>query len=581
MARFLVVIGPREPGERFSASAGPWRQRLPRAMKVRTVGRMSIAVSAEPCLEFAGGTIVGPVFDRRDSQAVTTIREDEARLIVGSRGQRLTDRYWGGYLAVLSAGDEEAVVVRAPFGELPCYYTILDGAAVCASDIGLLVETGFVRPTLAREAIVRELAWRDFRGSETCLAGIAALRGGDRLTITGGSGRVEPLWSPWAITSRAGDAPAGELAARVRRDVQACVAARASPFERVLLLLSGGLDSSIVAASLAASAIPFDLATMTTHDALGDERTYASAVADAVGHPLHQAQRDVGRIDPGHSAAARLPRPATRLFEQETARISRQVAKHTGARAIMTGGGGDNVFCSLQSAAPVADRWSAKGFGRDVLQSARDIALMAQASMPAVLWAALGRLPRFGRGSSAESDLSFVAKEARGVVGSCPHPWVAAPGDALPGQAAHIKLLAVADSFMQGFDPQDELATLTPLLSQPLVETCLSIPSWSWFAGGLNRVCARRAFSAELPDAIAWRRSKGTPDGFVAEIYERYQPVLRDRLLGGVLAREGLVDTSAIERAFSGASSLVPPDFRRLLRLSDVETWARAWQEQI
>ena len=40
------------------------------------------------------------------------------------------------------------------------------------------------------------------------------------------------------------------------------------------------------------------------------------------------------------------------------------------------GGGGDNVFCALQSAAPVADRLLTDGPGRGFFSTARAIAIL-------------------------------------------------------------------------------------------------------------------------------------------------------------------------------------------------------------
>jgi asparagine synthase (glutamine-hydrolysing) len=425
--------------------------------------------------------------------------------------------------------------------------------------------------------LIRELAWRDVRGRETCLSGVSGLRGGDHLMIADQGSRVETLWSPWAVISSGDELPPAEMADRVRRNVMACVAARASVFDHVLLLLSGGLDSSILAASLARGRTPFSLATFTTRDPLGDERVYAAAVADAVGQPLHEAIREVARIDLDSSIAARLPRPAGRLFEQESARISGEVASRVGAGAIVTGGGGDNVFCSLQSAAPVADRLLVQGPGKGAFETAREIGRLASARLPAVLWAALGRLPQRHRHSPVEPDVSFLAPEARCAIGRPPHAWLAAPTGALPGTAAHIKLLAAAESFMQEFDPQAALPTIAPLLAQPVVETCLSVPSWCWFRGGLNRAVARRAFAGDLPDRIIRRGSKGSPDSFAAEIYERHRLALRERLLGGVLVAERVLDPAALQASFSQAGALVPAEYRRLLRLADVEAWARGW----
>lgn len=575
--RFLALVQQRERGHGLAERTGSRLRTLSPPMRVKTHDQLTIAVCGDPELEFAGGTILGPLFDRRYPRPVATIDEAEARCIVDSRGQHLIERYWGGYVAILFGNDGETSILRAPFGELPCYRLVLEDAIICASDVGLLIETGLLQPGLAWNAVIREIAWRDVRGSETCLSGVEGLRGGERLTIADRTSRLEPVWSPWDFVAAGSELPMAELADKVRRAVWNCVAARASSFDHVLLMLSGGLDSSIVAACLARGGTPFSLATMTTRDPLGDERGYAACTAQAVGHPLHEALREVARIDPDRSTAAHLPRPAGRLFEQESARIAREVAALTAARAIITGGGGDNVFCSLQSAAPVADRVLVEGPGRSAFDTACEIARIAPASLPAVLWAALGRLSKRNRGSHLVPDLTFLASGTRSAVGKPPHPWLATPRGALPGKAAHIMLLAAAESFAQGVDPQADLPTITPLLGQPLIETCVAIPSWCWFVDARNRAVARRAFAGELPDEIAGRSSKGTPDSFAAEIYERYRLVLRERLLGGLLAAERILDTAALDQAFANAGALAPANYRRLLRLADVETWARAW----
>jgi asparagine synthase (glutamine-hydrolysing) len=530
-------------------------------------------------LKFDGGTILGVLFDRFTKRPVHSFDEVEARRIVASRGERLTSRYWGAYVAILLTTDSETIIVRAPLGELPCYFAAFGGGTVCASDAALLIDAG-LRPKLAWDAVIRELAWRDVRGTETCLSGLSGLRGGDRLLISDRDAHVDTVWSPWAFTSSTDHPSSAELDDRLRREVTACVAARASGFDHVLVQLSGGLDSSIVAASLANSRTPFSLATMTTRDPLGDERTYAKAVADRVGRPLNEAMRDIARVVPDRSPAARLPRPVGRLFEQESARIAYEIATGVRAQAIVTGGGGDNVFCSLQSAAPVADRLLAHGPTWGAFETAREIERLASVSVPAVLWAALRRLPPRNRHRSPVPDLSFLTHDAETAAGEPPHSWLAAPADALPGTAAHVKLLAAAESLMQGFDPQADVPTIAPLLSQPVVEMCLSIPTWRWFACGLNRAVARRAFARELPELVVMRASKGTPDSFVAEIYERFRPVLRERLLGGVLAAERIFDTVAVDRAFAQAGGFAPPNYRRLLRLADVELWARSWSSR-
>lgn len=552
---------------------------LPEPMTVRDDGTMLCATIGSPLLAGPEGFIVGTLFDRRFPRSIQSLDPVELQQIASSSGQRLIDGYWGSYVAILTNGDDAVHVVRAPFGELPCYWVERDGIVALASDPDLLIATGLLRPALAWDAMIRELAWSDLRRDETCLSGLMGLRGGERLSIDLESGtRLEPLWSPWQFRASVEQRDTASHAEIIRRTTQACVAARASTFEHVLLLLSGGLDSSIVAACLAAGRTPFSLATMTTFDPLGDELDYGRCVAKVVRHPLHERLREVGRIDPERSTAARLPRPAGRLFEQESARIATEAGRGTGAQAIFTGGGGDNVFCSLKSAAPAADRLLVAGPGRAFLDTAREISRLAPASLAQVIWRAVGRTLPNARRSPTQPDRSFLSGDAVAAIGDdAQHPWLSTPRRARPGQAAHIKLLAYAESFQQGFDPQADLPMIVPLLGQPLVEACLAIPSWAWIAEGRNRVVARRAFAADLPERIILRRSKGTPDSFVAEIYERYRSRLRERVLGGLLAEQRIIDVSAVREAFDHAGSLVPGSYRRLLRLADAENWARTW----
>src|SRR3546814_15687375 len=56
---------------------------------------------------------------------------------------------------------------------------------------------------------------------------------------------------------------------------------------------------------------------------------------------------------------------------------------------------------------------------------------------------------------------------------------------------------------------------ITPLLSQPIVELCLSIPTWQWVRGGRDRAVARAAVADLLPALIAQRRTKGGQTGFL------------------------------------------------------------------
>ena len=526
-----------------------------------------------------GGAILGSLFSASGAGRIETLGRHEAQRITASHGKSLLDRYWGGYVAILPGAGGRTSVLRAPFGELPCYFITADDAVIVASDVALLIATGLVTPQIDWSAIAIHLGAREVHHPETCLDGVTEITGGRRLTLDPRDTALDDVWSPWmfAGTDRRIEDP-GEATRLVRDAVLACVSARAAAFDHILLMLSGGLDSSIVAAALAHQERPFTCLNLVTRDTAGDERVYARSVAAAFHCVLLEHLRDPTQIDFATSLAARLPRPSARAFSQETARAAAHAAATAGADAIFNGGGGDNVFCSLQSAAPAADRLLTSGPGAAFRQSVVDLALLASASVWQVTMAAVNRAWIRGPAFRAPRDIQLLARDAAGRVADAPiHPWLRAPRRALPGQASHIALLTFAQSYVESVDPQDPLPTVLPLLAQPVVEACLRIPSWLWLGGGQNRLIARRAFAQDLPARVADRRSKGSPNIFSAELFDANRSVIRDLLLGGELAAHGIIDPVAVSQALGRDGPLQGEAFYRLLQLADVEAWTRAW----
>ncbi|WP_158266334.1 asparagine synthase-related protein [Allosphingosinicella deserti] len=544
-----------------------------------TSDRAWVACAQDAPIQLDGqGIILGALFRRDGVRALREVGADEAARIAATHGTRLIAHHWGPYVAILvppSGGVIE--IVRAPLGELPCYVYQTAGATVIASDIDLLVACGGLRPAVAWEEVAQHLLVRDTRRAETCLQGVRELQGGQRLTLGPTASATEALWTPWSCVHPRIDDP-DEAAQRVRDSARACIAARASQQQRILLLLSGGLDSSVVAACLADAGAAFDALTLVTREKTGDERSYARLVCEQLGTTLIEAQRDVSRVDVARSGARHLPRPTVRLFVQESKRLIEAASVGAGYGAVYTGGGGDNVFCSLQSSGPAADRLLVAGPGRAFLRTVGDISQLAPASLWAVASDAVRRAWLGKPALRHVPDATFLSRQALASAEPArEHPWLDLPEGALPGKAMHVRLLAFAQSFVEATDPQDALPSVAPLLSQPLVETCLAVPSWLWFENGRNRIVARRAFASDLPAAIVQRRSKGTPDSFVAAIFETHRSTIRTMLADGMLAANGIIDLAAALRILDDPRPAQGAGFRRVLELVDAETWARAW----
>jgi asparagine synthase (glutamine-hydrolysing) len=555
---------------------------LPDLRIVLDAGEVLALASGPPIRLASHGVLIGTLFKRGRAEPVTRLSPEDEASVITSGGAWLSRTFWGPYICILAAPSGAGVeIVRAPLGDLACYVARSQEGLLVASDLSLLLAAGLSRPRLDSRAVARHLAAPDVHRSETCLTGVTALRGGERLRASAGALARDRLWSPWTFTATGrGLLDRTEAARRIRDSALHCVVARAGLYSHVLLKLSGGLDSSIVGACLAASGRPCTALTLATDDKAADERDYARLAAGAASIPLVERYRDVSTVAPERSAAARLPRPSARSFAQDSARIAAEVALEVGADAVFDGGGGDNIFCSLQSVRPAVDCLLAENGRGAFLGTAATIAELAQVSLLAVAGRAWLASWRRSPAYRWPLDLRFLSGPAREAArDAAAHPWLDPPEDALPGTAAHIALITGAQSVVEGFDAEDALPTCSPLISQPLVEVCLQVPSWLWFEDGLNRAIARRAFAGPLPQATVRRRSKGAPDSFVAGIYEANRPIVRDLLLDGVLREHGLLDIAALEPLLADGGPVRGHDFLRVMQLADSEAWARCWSE--
>jgi len=531
----------------------------------------------------SGSCILGTLFKRDSGNRGTwSLSPVEQNAILSGAGRALVAEYWGRYVAILIDENRGAVrILRDPSGSLACLSLKIGNVSLVTSNIGLLVGSGVWTPEIDWEAVGIHLSRPQLRTQRTCLQDVIEVPAGFGLRLDCEQSRLEEWWTPWIYAARSEQLDDEVTAIRlVREAILDSVATSAAEFDHIILGLSGGLDSSIVASALAHSGAKFSCATLYTRQSVGDERTYARAMAKSVGTTLYECLEAAERVDITACAAPHLPRPVARSFAQSGDQEFRRLAKETGADAFFGGGGGDNVFCYSHSASPVADRLLMNGLIGG-LRTAKDVALLTQSSF----WTAISMGVKRAYCRTPEYrwpiDASFL--KDRDTVwrhDEIPHPWLEAPRDALPGKALHIAWILGFQNHLEGFGRERILPKISPLMSQPVLEQCLRVPSWMWCFGGRNRAIARAAFSDDLPDIILNRRTKGSPDGFAIELFERNREQIRDLLCGGLLAEHQVIDPAAVEEATPPDQGMTNMRWNRLLMLADVEAWARSWSNR-
>jgi asparagine synthase (glutamine-hydrolysing) len=476
---------------------------------------------------------------------------------------------WGDFLAITPLLMGGIRVFRDPAGGHPCYWIECEPGdwLIGTSAADLLAAAG--RPTiLCPDALGASLLYPDLTGEATALTGLRELLPGCALDLhPDGTARTRPAWSPnrqhghATLTER----PSLEDLKTLLVD---CVRSRLQGVRNPLLQLSGGLDSSILAAVMSSLNLPYRAVTLWTPSPEGDERRFARAVAERFGIDLEERALDPGRVDVEQPHGAHLPRPTRRQFARDLDAQVQEVAMRGHHDLVVTGGGGDGLFGYLMPGMATADRFRAWTF-RSALRTAMEEAAIHRMPMPTVLAAAARALaahPAWHR------DPSFLSRDARRLPRPW-HPWIDAVRGLPPGKRGHVGAVALIRPYLDTVGAS-AVVVAAPLMARPLIEFCLSVPTWTWVEAGRNRALARQAFAPDLPPLIVNRRGKGSYDGFVTDLFARNRHRARDMLLGGKLAELGLLDRPALERWFRSGED---PRTHRLLTLVEAEAWCRHW----
>ncbi|MDR7193280.1 asparagine synthase C-terminal domain-containing protein [Luteimonas terrae] len=522
-----------------------------------------------------GGALLGHAFSK-DGSRIDDARRFPSFEDAAQTRAHLMKHCWGPYLLVQPDDEHGGITVMrepSPHSDVACFYTLRDGKGFATSDISLPERLGLYRRQVDWDAIRHRLAFPQLKTAHTALAGVHELLPGSALHLKEDHATTRLLWSPWEfVTREARHRDSDEAAADVRSAVSTATKALAGIDRSILLELSGGLDSSIVGVCLRGASTPTVCTSLVTTVPGADERTYAVQIADQLGVELHTGtlHLDSARFDFGVHPQCMTPRVG--VLQHAVDEVMLAAAARHGTESFFSGGGGDTIFCALDTAAPAADAIRERGPFAG-MAAVRDLATLHQCTLLKAGRLTLRKMRR-ARYVDRAPDGLFLAPGIS-VPPTEAHPWSTAPQNALPGDRERIRSLATCQAYRDSLARGESLTMRMPLLAQPAVEACLRTPSWMWIAGGRNRAIARMAFADLLPPDILHRRSKGTFMSYLGAVYRRNRGPMRDFLLQGRLQQEDLLDTKAIAEFMRHDIPEGGHAFTRVFDLCIVENWVR------
>ena len=356
---------------------------------------------------------------------------------------------------------------------------------------------------------------------DTGLNEVAELQPGERLRFSAGNLQRSIQWNPIDIARNAPFESADEAVVALRATTVGCIHTWAACYSGILHSLSGGLDSSIVLSCLnTAPSLPqltcLNYFTAGPHE---DERRYARLMARHAGVELVECDPDAGEVRLKRSSRCG-PRRGPGFMCTSSSRGALNIGLPGSVVPTLCSPAPAAIVCSTRRGPILRSpttfwitecvggcsppRWMQPGCraNRSGTCSSRRC---GTACIPRVGPIAMAKplartLVTPGVVATAKANPELKSTLADGGGGTwCPPP----------GILWHIMSLSMPPAYYSSFLRSGYPERTMPLLSQPLVELCLRIPTYLLIRSGRDRALARRAFAGDLPAEIIGRYAKG------------------------------------------------------------------------
>jgi asparagine synthase (glutamine-hydrolysing) len=536
-----------------------------------------------------GGVVLGRLFSANLSNPHLPEREPvdahATRDIVRTAGRRLVENFWGAYVALLYDHESRSsYAIRDSSGKLPCYYSRFGALTIVFADVADLAPLELPAFTVNWEYLAAFIYSSQLQVRACAFNEVKEVLAGECVEVRGSGVRQTAIWDPRNIVrDRRIDSYEGAIT-ELKQVTQQCVDAWGQIYNPILLGLSGGFDSAVVLGCLNASPARPKITCLNqfTAAAYDDERRYARLAASRAGVTLLEVPMEsaADRFDSRLLSGPRTLKPSVpalfRLLETE---LMNRMSLRTGARILWTGQGGDHIFLQTSDAASAGDYLVTCGLGSGFIAAVRDAARLSRRpywhvlksawnsrSAPTLSPHGLARTPYFVEPTALPTHVDEYVS----------HPWAADAEDLPGGKHIQIRFLAEVIHRHRPIPRCERAPQHHPLLSQPLMQVCLQIPTYLLLRGGRERALARDAFADRVPPEIIRRRDKGSIVSHATEMLRESEEFVRGLLLDGVLADARIIARSHLEPYIVHGQPFREDHFLPLMACIAAEVWARS-----
>lgn len=595
MNRELVHRGPDGGGVRLDGPAGIAARRL--AIIDLEHGDQPMVTCDGDVAVVQNGEILNHLELRRELEAAgvrfRTRCDTEVLLhLYRHEGPRFVSRLRGMFaLAIWDRRDRRLLLARDRFGIKPLYYSVDSGTLSFASELkALLAQPGLSRE-IDRDALNAFLAFNSIPAPQTIFTCARKLRPGHLLLCGPEGPKIEryarPMPAPRAALRReSSEVLAEELRERLRDSVSAHLLADVP----VGVLLSGGVDSSVLAA-LAAQSSPHRVSTFSIgfRERTFNELDLARQIAHRYGTDHHELVIEPHIAELLPKLVAAFDEPFADSSAVPTFLVSELAAAHV--KVVLSGEGGDELFGGYEtySADLLAQR-----VGRTAARLAPLVDRLPSSSRRVSLEYRAKRFVRAAALEPLERHHGFKVIFSAAQRGRLLTPaWRSEAYDPLGpwrerfAETASAPLLARLQDVDLGIYLADDLLVKTdrmsmahslearvPYLDPVVAELALALPTPLKVRGLSKKRLLRRAAAELIPTSITRARKRGFSIPAAAWLRGELEPLARELLAPDRTRRQGFFEPAFVTEVLDDHVARREDYSRQLWGLMSFSLWA-------
>ena len=527
---------------------------------------------------------------RSDTETILHLYEEE--------GDRCVERLCGMFaFGLWDRRRGRVLLARDRLGIKPLYYAVTERELLFASEIKAILASGGIRPVFEEAILPEFLATRYVAGEDTFLKGIRTLRPGRTLSWSPDHGLAERRYWQLPAATDAGTGSLTERAVEVRGRLEAAVQGHLMSDVPLGLFLSGGIDSTGIAALMAPMVRePIRTFAVGFAEREANELAYARLAARSVG----AEHREVVATPGGFLQA--LPRMIWHedkpiAFPSSVALyfVSRLARDHV--KVVLTGEGADELFLGYNWYRVTA--WNERlgqAYARRV---------------PAAVQRQVRRLiPWLPQGARRYGDRSFLARppglrslfyenfspfpvsmrgellKNRALLARDPFAKHLAHYDESPGGTlARMSRADLQTYLVELLTKQDRMSmaasieSRVPFLDHELVEHVVTMPDRFKVSGWTTKAVLRKALDGRIPPEILNRRKMGFPVPIAAWLRGPWRSALAEFVLSPRALDRDLFKPDVLRHLVQEHEAGAANYGDRLWLLINLEIWQRIFLE--